>query len=91
LQASAEQHDPFEVRVNGQSVGQCCWKPWRIDLTEALRPGINEVELIVANTLINRIEGRSQPSGLLAAPHLLAVSVQPSAACLLTSTAGRDD
>lgn len=95
LQASAEQRDPFEVRVNGQSVGQCCWQPWRIDLTEAMRPGINEVELIVANTLINRIEGRSQPSGLLAAPRLLVVSVQPAAAspaaCLLTSTAGRDD
>jgi hypothetical protein len=70
LEASPDQHDPFEVRVNGKSVGQCCWRPWRIDLTPALRPGRNEVEIIVANTLINRIEGRSQPSGLLDRPRL---------------------
>lgn len=87
LQATAEQRDPFEVRVNGKSVGQCCWKPWRIDLTHALHPGMNDVEVIVANTLINRIEGRLQPSGLLAVPRLLKVSARPMAVCMPASVA----
>src|SRR5699024_11034918 len=57
LTARADQRDPFEVRVNGKSVGQACWQPWRVELTDAVKPGRNKVEIIVANTLINRIEG----------------------------------
>jgi hypothetical protein len=70
LEASPDQIDPFEVRVNGRSLGNCCWHPWRLDLTPALRPGRNEVDILVANTLINRIEGNPQASGLLKSPCL---------------------
>jgi hypothetical protein len=70
LEAGGDQHDPFEVRVNGTSVGVCCWHPWRVELTPALRVGMNEVEILVANTLINRIEGKAQASGLLGRPQL---------------------
>jgi hypothetical protein len=70
LEASPDQIDPFEVRVNGQPLGNCCWHPWRIDLSPALRAGRNELKIIVANTLINRIEGKSQPSGLPGRPRL---------------------
>jgi len=41
------------VRVNGQEVGVRGWAPYRFDITEAVQPGSNEVEVTVANALGN--------------------------------------
>ena len=40
-----------EVSVNGQSVGARFLSPYRFDITKAVRPGQNRVEILVTNTL----------------------------------------
>jgi hypothetical protein len=46
-----------EVRVNGKRLGVVWCAPWRIELTGAVRPGSNELELVVANQWVNRLIG----------------------------------
>ena len=51
-----------EVAVNGQALG-IVWKaPFRVDVTEALKPGTNAVEVKVTNLWVNRLIGDQQPS-----------------------------
>jgi len=50
-----------EVAVNGRSLG-ILWKPpFRVNVTGALKPGANEVEIKVTNLWVNRIIGDRQP------------------------------
>lgn len=65
LEASPEQTDAFEVKVNGKIAGTCCWQPFRVEITDLLEKGKNNIEIRVSNTSINRTEGKAQPSGLL--------------------------
>lgn len=53
-----------EVYVNGQSLG-ILWKPpFRVEITNALRAGTNELVVEVANTWSNRLVGDAQsPDG----------------------------
>jgi hypothetical protein len=51
-----------EVVVNGQSLGIVWKKPFRVDVTEALRPGANAVEIKVTNLWVNRLIGDQQPN-----------------------------
>ncbi len=52
-----------EVYVNGRSVG-ILWKPpFRVDVTDAVRPGRNELVIEVANAWSNRLVGDAQSSG----------------------------
>jgi len=49
-----------EVSVNGTSLG-IAWKtPYRVDITGALKPGKNAVEIKVTNAWVNRIVGDRQ-------------------------------
>ena len=49
--------DLAEVRLNGQSLG-ILWKPpYQVDVTQALHPGRNELEIRVTNTWANRQAG----------------------------------
>ncbi|HJQ23097.1 MAG TPA: glycosyl hydrolase [Blastocatellia bacterium] len=50
-----------EVAVNGQSLGVVWKKPFRVDVTAALRPGANTVEVKVTNLWVNRLIGDQQP------------------------------
>lgn len=70
LELAAGQQDPVEVRLNGKTVGRLCWGPWTVELTSLLQTGRNQLDLICANTLINRLEGVVQPSGLIGKPRL---------------------
>jgi hypothetical protein len=46
-----------EVKLNGQPLG-IVWKPpYRIDITEAARPGQNNLEIEIINTWANRLVG----------------------------------
>ena len=42
-----------EVRVNGKVAGIRVAPPWRLDVTDYLRPGNNLIEILVFNTLAN--------------------------------------
>jgi hypothetical protein len=49
-----------EVAVNGKKLG-IIWKtPYSIDITPAVKPGTNKVEIIVANLWVNRLIGDEQ-------------------------------
>ena len=51
-----------EVSVNGRPLG-IVWKtPYRVDVTNALKPGANTVEVKVTNAWVNRIIGDRQPN-----------------------------
>lgn len=50
-----------EVIVNGKNVGITWKKPFRIDVTEALKQGSNSIQVKVTNTWVNRLIGDAQP------------------------------
>ncbi len=70
-----------EVWLNGKLVGTLLWPPYRIELTQHLQEGSNELVLVVSNSLANRFawdiwgtrgEGKTEPSGILGPVQLLA-------------------
>ena len=50
-----------EVLVNGVSLGTVWKTPYSIDVTSALKKGVNQLEVKVVNTWANRIIGDKQP------------------------------
>ena len=50
-----------EVSVNGKSIGTLWKTPFRLDVTAALKPGENTIEIKVANLWVNRLIGDQQP------------------------------
>jgi hypothetical protein len=50
-----------EVAVNGQSLGTLWTKPFRVNVTGALEPGENSLEIHVTNLWVNRLIGDQQP------------------------------
>jgi len=63
--------DALEVIVNGEQAGIRLWAPYDMEITGHLIPGENQIELRVANTLINLLEAVERPSGLCGAPRLV--------------------
>jgi hypothetical protein len=52
-----EVHSVATVRLNGRTLGTLWMAPWRLDVTEVLRPGSNKLEIEVVNTWHNRLVG----------------------------------
>jgi len=50
-----------EVYVNGQRVGLVWHSPYSIDLTSSMKPGKNELRIVVGNTAINSLAGHALP------------------------------
>jgi hypothetical protein len=50
-----------EVTVNGKNLGQTWHAPYRVDVTSALKPGSNEIQIKVVNAWVNRMIGDEQP------------------------------
>lgn len=53
--------DVAEVYLNGGLVGTVWNAPYALDITQALKPGQNELEVKVANLWVNRLIGDKQP------------------------------
>jgi hypothetical protein len=54
--------DIAEVKVNGKAAGMVWAPPYRVDVTGALKPGVNKLEIAVTNEWTNRqIGDRSLP------------------------------
>lgn len=51
-----------EVSVNGKSLGIVWKKPFRINISPALREGDNEIQIKVVNLWVNRLIGDVQPN-----------------------------
>jgi hypothetical protein len=49
------------VTVNGKEVGEAWHAPYRLDITSALEPGKNEIQVKVVNAWVNRLIGDEQP------------------------------
>ena len=50
-----------EVMVNGKNMGIAWKKPFRLDITGALKAGDNKIQIKVTNLWVNRLIGDSQP------------------------------
>ncbi len=50
-----------EVSVNGKALGVFWKTPFRVDVTSALKPGANALEIKVTNLWVNRLIGDKQP------------------------------
>ena len=50
-----------EVVVNGIPMGTLWKSPYRVDITRALKKGINQLEIRVVNNWANRLIGDEQP------------------------------
>ncbi len=50
-----------EVVVNGKNVGTAWKKPFKLDITEAVKAGDNTIQINVTNTWVNRLVGDAQP------------------------------
>lgn len=55
-----------DVRVNGRLAGQLVWGPWRTEVTDLLRSGENEIEVVVRGTLAGYLDDASPTSGVYA-------------------------
>ena len=51
-----------EVTVNGKALGTVWKAPYRLDVTSAMKPGDNKLEIRVANLWVNRLIGDQQPN-----------------------------
>jgi hypothetical protein len=49
------------IYINGQRAGALWCPPYRIDITKLLRPGMNDIKIIVGNTALNYMSSRRLP------------------------------
>lgn len=50
-----------EVCINGKALGVLWKSPFRLDITDALHVGLNQLEVRLTNTWVNRLVGDKQP------------------------------
>jgi hypothetical protein len=55
-------HDMARVKLNGKDLGVVWCAPWRVEISDALKAGENQLEIEVANRWQNRMIGDKQPA-----------------------------
>lgn len=53
------------VRINGQAAGELLWAPWRVEVTELIEPGPNEIVIELTNSCRNLLGPHHHPAGEL--------------------------
>ena len=53
--------DAAQVYVNQQFAGYVWHPPFRVEISRFLKPGKNDLRIVVANTAINSLAGMAQP------------------------------
>lgn len=56
--------DIAEVTLNERLVGVRCWRPYRFDVSSFVRAGCNQIRVLVTNSMGNRMNRTTIPSGL---------------------------
>ncbi|MBN1479324.1 hypothetical protein JXA70_03535 [candidate division KSB1 bacterium] len=59
-----EVHVAASLKINGQPAGQRLWPPYTFDITSFCKPGLNSIQIDIAN-LLNNSYGDSRSAGLL--------------------------
>jgi hypothetical protein len=54
-------HDIARIKLNGEDLGVVWCAPWRVEITDAVKDGVNQLEIQVANRWPNRLLGDQQP------------------------------
>ncbi len=73
-------HDLATVRLNGTELATLWIAPWEVDITRAVKPGRNTLEIVVANTWNNRLAGDAALPASQRRTFLSTQSVQPGTA-----------
>jgi hypothetical protein len=50
-----------EVILNGKNIGTVWKMPFKLEITEGVKKGVNTLEIKVTNTWVNRLIGDAQP------------------------------
>ncbi|MHA6483452.1 glycosylhydrolase-like jelly roll fold domain-containing protein [Paenibacillus sp. strain BS8-2] len=70
-----EAHELVRVWLNGIALGSRMWSPYVYEVGHTLKPGANVLSIEVTNSLANRYDGKSLPSGLLGPVRLISNSI----------------
>jgi hypothetical protein len=65
--------DLAEVLVNGKSLGVLWKAPFRIDISDALHTGDNQLQVRVTNTWVNRVIGDKHDLGMATVTYILVI------------------
>lgn len=74
--------DLATVRVNGRELATLWLAPWQVDITSAVKPGVNMLEISVVNTWNNRLAGDAALPAAERRTFLTAPTVNPGAPLL---------
>lgn len=66
-------YDCMEVLVNGTVCGSRAYEPYRIDITEQIKRGENEIQLRITNSLLNKLRHLPRRSGIYGGVSLVAI------------------
>src|SRR5262249_48734961 len=58
----ADVHDFARLKLNGKELDARAWQPYRWDVTSAVRPGANDVEILVSTSPTGRGGGAPPPA-----------------------------
>ena len=68
--------EAIDVTMNGTHIGVRLWEPYRIEVGDSLKAGVNDVRIRVWNTLANLLDLRNMDSGIIGEVRLVSKSIE---------------